>query len=275
MCFHSAPHPNGSAVLIIAAEGVQLTANEFGRRTPAGLLKDNIALIETCSDGALCSATNVFMKSNTGFSAITAGSGDVLANRGLLHLLPTGQPNHGHVGFHTWVHEDPSPLFAPHNLITRSVASSPKVIAGKCSTTPAKADTFVNGVQLASTIGNLDSSGCTVLFQEIDLKLSPVARGQALYLLVQVNVSLAKTGVSLVMDDGSGELLSASDSDSKAIGEWELHTFQLTMGAAGKARFGMNVFSKSPAAKSAAAVVEIGAVVLAPVGQPWDRLAGQ
>ena len=41
-----APHPNGSAVLLIAAEGVQLTANEFGRRTPTGRLRDNIALVE-------------------------------------------------------------------------------------------------------------------------------------------------------------------------------------------------------------------------------------
>jgi hypothetical protein len=117
-----APHPNGSAVLLIAAEGLQLTANEFGKRTPTGQLKDNVALLATCSDGALCSATNVFMKANTGFSAATtnqssAVSRSVLTNRGLLHLLPTKQAYHGHVGLHTWFNEDPAPLFAPHNLI--------------------------------------------------------------------------------------------------------------------------------------------------------------
>ena len=112
-----APHPNGSAVLLIAAEGLQLTANEFGKRTPSGQLKDNVALVATCSDGALCSATNVFMRANTGFSATTDQSSAVLTNRGLLHLLPTKQAYHGHVGFHTWSNEDPAPLFSPRNII--------------------------------------------------------------------------------------------------------------------------------------------------------------
>jgi hypothetical protein len=96
---------------------------------------------------------------------------------------------------------------------------------------------------------------------------------QALYLLVQANVTLPQTGFSLVMDDGSGELQRAGDSDVPP-GEWGVHTFQLTMRGAGLARFGLEVFSKDSAAASAEVVVEIGAVVLAPIGQAWDRIAG-
>lgn len=52
-----APHPNGSAVLLIAGHGVQLTANEFGRRTATGGLENNVALIETCTDAHLCQSS--------------------------------------------------------------------------------------------------------------------------------------------------------------------------------------------------------------------------
>eukprot|EP01048_Picozoa_sp_COSAG05_P001134 COSAG05_NODE_37_length_27688_cov_18.080394_6_plen_164_part_00 len=113
-----------------------------GKRTPTGQLKYNVALLATCSDGALCLATNVFMKANTGFSATADHSSAVLANRGLLHLLPTKQAYHGHVGLHTWTNEDPAPLFQPHNLIgsgSRSEsAANPftwAVSAGTCSIT--------------------------------------------------------------------------------------------------------------------------------------------
>ena len=129
----------------------------------------------------------------------------------------------------------------------------------------------MNGVQIG-TVGILGSSGCTVIFQEIDLAQSPIAQGQVLYLLVQTNVSLANTGISLVMDSGNGDLRFATESDNRSVGAWELHTFQLTMGLTGTARFGMQVFSTHPAAARARVVVEIGAVVLAPVGQAWDRL---
>ena len=74
---------------------------------------------------------------------------------------------------------------------------------------------YVNGVQIG-TIGTLGPSGCTVMFQEIELAQSPIARGQVLYLLVQTNVSLAQTGVSLVMDDGSGSRSRRRDCHSTA-----------------------------------------------------------
>jgi hypothetical protein len=92
-------------VLLIAGDGVQLTANEFGRRTATGGLENNVALVETCSDVHLCRSTNVFMKANSGFSAVTTGAGGsgVLANRGMVRLLPTAQPFNGGPGFHTWV----------------------------------------------------------------------------------------------------------------------------------------------------------------------------
>ena len=129
----------------------------------------------------------------------------------------------------------------------------------------------MNGVQIG-TVGAVGDSGCTIIFQEIDLAQNPIAQGQVLYLLVQTNVSLTKTGISLVMDGGNGVLQRATDSDCRSVGAWELHTFQLTMGLTGTARFGMEVFSTHPAAARASVAVEIGAVVLAPVGQAWDRL---
>ena len=43
-------------------------------------------------------------------------------------------------------------------------------------------------------------------------------------------------------------------------------------GVEGMARFGLQVFSAEPNAAAAQAVVELGSVVVAPVGQDWSRL---
>ena len=55
---------------------------------------------------------------------------------------------------------------------------------------------------------------------------------------------------------------------------WHLHTYQLTMGKSGTARVGIHIFSSHPQADTEV-VVELGAVVLAPIGQEWSRLAGR
>ena len=87
---------------------------EMGERTKAPA-SSNIALVETGSDASLFDARNIHMKANTGFSASTPSG--LLANRGLLRLLPTTKPvARDGVGVHTWVNEDPEPLFPPFNL---------------------------------------------------------------------------------------------------------------------------------------------------------------
>ena len=110
---------------------------------------------------------------------------------------------------------------------------------------------------------------------EFDLSKTPVAAGQALYLAVQVNIILNKTGVSLLIDGGTpaAGFHSSSNSDSR-VG-WHLFSYQLTMGTEGMGRVGIEVFSSDPQAGEAAAVVEIGAVVVAPIGQEWSKLAGK
>ena len=109
-----APAPNGSAVLLIAGDGIILSANEFGDRTKAAA-STNVALVEIGSDGSLFQTSNVFMKANTGFTAVSeAGE---LTNRGLVRLLPTTQPFNQGVGLHTWVNEDTGAERRPYNLI--------------------------------------------------------------------------------------------------------------------------------------------------------------
>ena len=125
---------------------------------------------------------NVFMKANSGFSAVTmpaaagAAGEPVLANRGMVRLLPTAQPFNGGPGFHTWVNEDPEPLFQPRNIInagwnSNDSPSNPfiwKTLSGDCAFSQppvpnsADAHAITNGVY-TGTIGHLGKSGCGVL----------------------------------------------------------------------------------------------------------------
>jgi len=125
-----------------------------------------------------------------------------------------------------------------------------------------------NGVQLGG-VGKL-SKECTVLLGELDLSNTEAARGQTLYMFVQVNVTLPKTGVALVMDDGTGGWKVSADSDC-GVG-WNTLTYQLTMGQNGTARFGLQVFSSDAGSETAQTVVEVAAVVVSPVGDDWRRL---
>ena len=109
-----APNRNGSAVLLIAGEGVILNANEMGTRTPDPATT-NIALVETGSDASLFDARRVSLKANTGWSAVNE-RGD-LTNGGLVRLLPTEKQYNMGVGLHTWVLEDPPDLYRPQNLL--------------------------------------------------------------------------------------------------------------------------------------------------------------
>ena len=79
-----------------------------------------------------------------------------------------------------------------------------------------------------------------MVFAEIDLARTPVASGQALYLLLQANISLAETGVSLLMDAGDGAGWRSSSQSDSAVG-WGAHSYQLTMNVTGTAKFGMQV----------------------------------
>ena len=87
---------------------------------------------------------------------------------------------------------------------------------------------------------------------------------------VQVKTLLSDTGVSLLMDPGSGTAVISADSDTPTD-QWRLFTFQLPMRSTGTARFGLQVFSKDPSAH-AATVIEIAARVVAPIGHEWTRL---
>jgi hypothetical protein len=103
----------------------------------------------------------------------------------------------------------------------------------------------------------------------LDLATTPEARGQQLYLAVQLNVTLPDTGVALLIDPGSGDFVSNSDSYDGQL--WRLDSFQLPLRSEGTARFGLQVFTSNPSAASGV-VVEIAAVVVAPIGHEWTRL---
>jgi hypothetical protein len=86
-----APSPNGSAVLAICGDGIILEANEFGSRTRSAA-STNVALVETCSDSSLCGVYNLFMKANTGFTAVAPADSSghrSLLNRGQVRPRPT------------------------------------------------------------------------------------------------------------------------------------------------------------------------------------------
>jgi hypothetical protein len=131
-----APTTNGSAVLIIAGDGIVLQANEMGRRTLAPAAS-NIALVETCSDASLCGVRNLFMKANTGFTAVAPSDPTIILNRGQLRLRPTSKPFTGGVGAHSWVFEDPAPLYRPRNML-RGVEPTAWTASGGCSVSKAE-----------------------------------------------------------------------------------------------------------------------------------------
>ena len=207
------------------------------------------------------------MRANTGWSSVSPIGEPV--NQGLLRLLPTAQPFNQGVAFHTWVHEDPAPLYKPLNLIRRrkwTATGSCEVNHPTCSPLAAECTSGeFNGVAI-STISKIPNQGCIVTFAEFDLASNPVVRGQALYLLIQANISHAHSGISLLVDNGSGDWKYSSDSDT-SMG-WAAHSYQMTMGVHGKARVGLQVHSSY----GSSTVVELGSVVMAPIGQEWTRL---
>ena len=109
-----------------------------------------------------------------------------------------------------------------------------------------------------------------VTFAEFDLTTNSQISGQAVYLLVQANVMLPSTGLSLIFDDGSGKVHSSSDSDVRM--GWHAYTYQVTMGVQGTAKVGVQVFTSNSSLPGAGPVVEFGHVVLAPIGNEWTRL---
>jgi hypothetical protein len=129
-----APAVNGSAVLAISGNGIILEANEFGSRT-ASAASTNVALVETCSDSSLCYLENLFMKANTGFTAVVPDDPTTLLNRGQVRLRPTTKQYTGGVGAHSWVFEDPAPLYRPRNLLG-NIEPSKWEATGGCRSVP-------------------------------------------------------------------------------------------------------------------------------------------
>jgi parallel beta-helix repeat protein len=264
-----APHPNGSAVLLICGDGIVMTANEYGRRTPTGSTTNNVALVETGSDSTLFKSSNVYLKANTGWSSVSA-EGD-LVNQGLLRLLPTAQRYNGGVGVHTWAIEDTPPLYKPTNFLSRQQWTVPPSSCTLHQATGITGDQkFFNGAAV-SRVGHIEAKGgCIVTFASFELGTDAQLRGQALYLMAQVNVSLPNTGISLLIDNGSGHWSFSSDADMR-VG-WQVYSYQMAMGVQGKARAGLYVHSTNAKASTSAAVVELGHTVMAPIGHEWTRL---
>ena len=132
---------------------------------------------------------------------------------------------------------------------------------------PAKCESQFNGAPVWS-VGRVTKQ-CELTMLSLDLATTPEARGQQLYLAVQLNVTLPDTGVALLIDPGSGDFVSNSDSYDGQL--WRLDSFQLPLRSEGTARFGLQVFTSNPSAASGV-VVEIAAVVVAPIGHEWTRL---
>jgi hypothetical protein len=94
-------------------------------------------------------------------------------------------------------------------------------------------------------------------------------RGQAVFVALQANVA-KQTGISLLIDDGSGAWRSSSDSDDSQ--GWYVYQFQHTMLESGTARFALQVFSQNPDAAHEPNLVELTRPVVGIVGQDWTRL---
>lgn len=250
--YHS-PTSNGSATLIIAGEGIVLQANN-GRGS-------NISLVETCSDSSLCQVSKLFMRANTGFSAVSQHDPTILMNHGLIRLRPTAKPFSGGLGTHTWANEDSEPLFRPRNLL-QGVSPSAWVASGGCSVAPAEDGEQFNG-QDVWNVWNVTNQ-CHLTILQLELTKALEVRGQQVYLAIQLNVTLAKTGVSLLIDG-------AGSSDSDDPGGWRLKTFQRPLGVTGVATFGLKLMSSNPIAAHSVAL-QLAGTVLAPIGHEWSRL---
>ena len=262
-----APSANGSAILAICGSGIVLEANEFGSRT-ASAASTNVALVETCSDSSLCGVTNLFLKANTGFTAVVPTDPATLLNRGQVRLRPTSKQYTGGVQAHTWAFEDPAPLYRPRNLLAGIVPSGWSA-SGGCSVTKAENSKQFNGAQVWSV--RHVTKQCELTMFSLDLATMPEASGQQLYLAVQLNVTLPDTGVALLIDPGNGGYVSNSNSYGYYGRGWQLDSFQLPLHSVGTARFGLQVFTSNPLAKDAVAV-EVAATVVAPIGHEWTRL---
>ena len=262
-----APSANGSAVLAITGSGIILEANEFGTRTTAAA-STNVALVETCSDSSLCFLENLFLKANTGFTAVVRDDPTTLLNRGQVRLRPTTKQYTGGVGAHSWVFEDSAPLYRPRNLL-RGIEPSKWEATGGCRVTPAENGTQFNGAPVWS-VGHVTKQ-CELTMLSIDLATTPEIAGQQLYLAVQLNVTLPDTGVALLIDAGSGGFVSNSDSYGYYGHGWKLDSFQLPLHSVGTARFGLQVFTSNALAKTSV-VVEVAATVVAVIGHEWSRL---
>jgi hypothetical protein len=103
----------------------------------------------------------------------------------------------------------------------------------------------------------------------LDLTEEPELQGQVVYFLAQVNLNGASghesAGFSMMVDTGNGvwrNSSATSTAENTKLPGWAVHSFQATLGETGVARFGLGV----------AAVVELGVLVVARVGDDWSSM---
>ena len=107
----------------------------------------------------------------------------------------------------------------------------------------------------------------------VDLAARPDLAGQVVYLFAQARVLLPKTSLDLAADVGTGWQRSSGFEANEAKDGWRVFGYQVTLPRAshGKVTLGLQVVSESGAAATGESV-ELGAVVVAPVGHEWSRL---
>ena len=107
----------------------------------------------------------------------------------------------------------------------------------------------------------------------VDLAARPDLAGQVVYLFAQARVLLPKTSLDLAADVGAGWQRSSGFETNEAKNGWRSFGYQVTLPRAsdGKVTLGLQVVSEAGAAATGESV-ELGAVVVAPVGHEWSRL---
>ena len=107
----------------------------------------------------------------------------------------------------------------------------------------------------------------------VDLAARPDLAGQVFYLFAQARVLLPKTSLDLAADVGAGWQRSSGFETNEAKNGWRVFGYQVTLPRApgGKVTLGLQVVSEAGAAATGESV-ELGAVVVAPVGHEWSRL---
>ena len=166
------------------------------------------------------------------------------------------------IPFHTWQTEDTPSLNVPQNLLASYMKGGPEHT--DCKTEVEGAQTEFNGFKV--TTYQPRTAQCVVTVGSADLAASAV-NGTAVYFLVQAKL-WTPGSIKMTIDPGEGGSTTGVQSGpviQSIQGEpgWQALTFHGTLGASGKASFGL-VVEGGP--------VSIAAAVAAPIGQEWSEL---